>query len=148
MIVTLQDALSAVTRSAHRLREAGVELELIAVEDRPRAGDVHLVDQVQHAAYEIAGAAEMAARAAARGDVLTCQDQVIALGAALVRDLAAPERTAELGALGDRFGGETRAWAGEVLRCAQNCQRALWTDVQPAIQGYWREMSSAPHAGR
>jgi hypothetical protein len=141
MTVTVQTALTAVTASTCRLREATRELELIAVEDLPRRGDVQLVDVVHNAAFELSGAAESAVRAALRGDVATCQEHVTRLGETLVRDLADPDRLADLGALGHLRGREAGAWAGEVIRCVHTCQRALWTDVQPAVLAYWRELA-------
>jgi hypothetical protein len=141
MTVTVQSALSALAASVGRLRDSTRELELIAVEDRPRRGDVHLVDVVQHAAFEVAGEAEQAVRAIRDRDVVRCQEHVNRLGGILVGDLAAPERLAELGGLGGRHGREAGAWSAEVVRCVEACQRALWTAVQPAVLAYWRELT-------
>jgi hypothetical protein len=150
MTVTTTSALYALAASTRRLREAARELELIAVEDRPRRGDLHLVDVVQNAAFEVTGAAEHVVSALRTTGstagahplaVANCQHHVTALGAVLVRDLAAPHRLAELGVLGRRHGPEAGAWAGEVVRCVAACQRALWTDVQPALVAYWREIA-------
>jgi hypothetical protein len=32
-------------------------------------------------------------------------------------------------------------WVQEVHRRIQACQIALWTDVQPALLNYWRELA-------
>jgi hypothetical protein len=63
------------------------------------------------------------------------------LGAALVRALAAPEIQNDLAALGRERGREVSAWVREISRCIQACQIALWTEVQPALLGYWQELA-------
>jgi hypothetical protein len=63
------------------------------------------------------------------------------LGAALVRELAAPEMHNDLAALAREHGREVGAWAREISCRIQACQIALWTDAQPALLGYWRELA-------
>ena len=38
---------------------------------------------------------------------------------------------------------EPDAWAGEIVRCVQACQRVTWTDLQPSLLGYWVELIEA-----
>lgn len=155
MTVTVQSALGEVQASARRLRDLACELVLTAVEDQPRNCQVHLVTVVHDAALDVAAEAEQAAgavgpgplmaggvpEAAAAPAVARCQYHVTLLGAALVRDLAAPELHNDLTALGREHGREVSAWVREILRCIQAGQMALWTDIQPALLGYWRELA-------
>jgi hypothetical protein len=153
MTVTVQSALTQVQASARRLRETARELVLIAVEDQPRNCQAHLVAIVHDAALEVADQAEQAHAAVSPQDgdgdpprpvpqaVAHCQRHVTLLGAALVRGLAAPEMQNDLAALGRERGREVSAWLRESSRCIQACQLALWTDVQPALLGYWRELA-------
>ena len=154
MTVTAESALSLVRASAERLREAVQELVLIAVEDRPRGPELHLITQVHDAALDLGAEAEQAAgalpldgdgggesRAAAARHVAECHVRVNVLGAVLVRELAAPERITELAALGADHGREAGSWAEEIIRCIETCQHLLWTDVQPALLGYWQELA-------
>ena len=155
MTVTVQSALSEVQASAQRLRERARELVLTAVEDQPRNCQVHLVTVVHDAALDATAEAEQAAaalgleqtagialpHAVTIEEIARCQHHVTLLGAALVRDLTAPEMQNDLAALGRERGREASAWVREVSRCIQACQIALWTDVQPALLGYWRELA-------
>jgi hypothetical protein len=153
MTMTMQSSLTEVQASAGRLREVAGELVLIAVEDQPRDCDVHLVTVVHDAAMSVAAEAEQAASlvcgeelacgsATARSRAIAqCQQHVLATGATLARDLAAPELLSDLTALARERGGEVSAWVREVSRCIQACQVALWTDVQPALLGFWRELA-------
>ncbi len=154
MTVTVQSALAEVQASARRLREAARELVLTAVEDQPRGCQVHLIAIVHDAALQAAAEADQAdaalspghsprgasPRAAAQA-VAHCQHHVTLLGAALVRELAAPDLLNDLAALARERGGEVSAWVREIFRCIQACQLALWTDAQPALLGYWRELA-------
>jgi len=155
MTVTVQSALSEVQASARRLREIAGELVLAAVEDQPRNCQVHLVTVVHDAALDATAEAEQAAAAlgleqTASMDpppavtpraVARCQRHVALLGAELVRGLAAPEMQNDLAALGRERGLEVSAWVREISRRIQACQIALWTDVQPALLGYWQELA-------
>jgi hypothetical protein len=154
MTVTVESALNSVRASAERLREAVQELVLIAVEDRPRGPEIHLTTQVHDAALDLAAEAEQVTGAfppAAGGDgvpradaarhVARCHARVNGLGAVLIRELAAPERITELGALGADHGREAGSWAEEIIRCIDTCQHLLWTDVQPVLLGYWQELA-------
>jgi hypothetical protein len=150
MTVTVQSALSEVQASARRLRDHMRELMLTAAEDQPRDCQVHLVTVVHDAALEAAAQAEQAdaalSQAAPPGPavsqaVVHCQRHITLLGAALVRELATPELLNDLAELGRERGGEVSAWVREINRCVQACQVALWTDVQPALLGYWRELA-------
>lgn len=163
MTVTVQSALASVQASARRLGEAARELVLIAVEDRPRGSEVHLVTLVHDAALDVAAEAEQAdsvlppedvSGARASQAVAGCQAHVNLMGAVLVRELATPERLNDLTVFGRDHGREARAWAKEILRCIESCQHLLWTDMQPALLGYWREIADradqtcAPSDGR
>jgi hypothetical protein len=154
MTVTVQSALGEVRAAARRLRELLRELVLTAVEDQPRDCQVHLVTVVHDAALDAAAQAEQADAAMSETEprdgpplaspsqaVAACQHHVTLLGAVLVRELAAPELLNDLSALAAEHGREARAWVGETIRCIQACQVALWTDVQPALLGYWRELA-------
>ena len=153
MIVTVQSALSEVRASAQRLRELVRELVLTAVEDQPRNCQVHLVAVVHDAALEVAGQAEQAEQVVSPRDgdgtppgpasqaVAHCQRHVTLLGAALTRQLAAPEMQNDLAALARERGREVGAWVREISRCIQACQIALWTEVHPALLGYWQELA-------
>jgi len=155
MTVTVQSALSEVQISAQRLRELVRELVLTAVEDQPRNCQVHLVTVVHDAALDATAEAEQAAAAlgleqaasmtsphtVTPQEVAHCQRHVALLGAVLVRGLAAPEMQNDLAALGRERGREVSAWVREISRRIQACQIALWTDVQPALLGYWRELA-------
>jgi hypothetical protein len=161
MTVTMESAFGTVHASAGRLREAARDLVLIAVEDQPRGTDVHLVTQVHDAALDVAAEAEQAEAVLAadpsagvdRGVVVAraiagCHARVNALGSVLVREMAAPERLGELAALGVEHGREAGAWANEIVRCIQTCQQLLWTDMQPALLGYWRELADTTNSAR
>jgi hypothetical protein len=153
MTVTVQSALGETQASARRLRELARELVLTAVEDQPRSCQVHLVAVVHDAALEVADQAEQADAAVSPQDgdgappgpssqaVAHCQRHVTLLGAALARELAAPEMQIDLAALGRERGREVSAWVRETSRCIQACQIALWADVQPALLGYWQELA-------
>lgn len=150
MTVTAQSALAGVQASARWLREAARELVLTAVEDQPRNCEVHLIAIVHDAALQAAAEAEQADAAVSPEQgpggttaqaVAHCQHHVTLLGAALVRELAAPDLLNDLAALARERGGEVSAWVREIFRCIQACQLALWTDVQPALLGYWRELA-------
>jgi hypothetical protein len=158
MIVTVESALSSVQASAGRLHEAVQDLVLIAVEDRPRGTEPHLVTVIHDAALDLAGVAEHAqatlwpdgrgqgtARAATSVEVAESQARINAFGALLVRDLAAAERIKDLATLGRDHGREAGAWAKEIVRCIETCQNLLWTDIQPALLGYWRELAETIH---
>jgi hypothetical protein len=154
MIVTVESALSSVQASAERLREAAQELVLIGVEDRPSGTEFHLVTVVHDAVLDLAAEAEQAtvvlrpdeggegvSRTAISRRVAECQDRINSLGAVLIRELAAPERINELAALGKDHGREAGAWAEEIIRCVDTCQHLLWTDMEPALLGYWQELA-------
>ena len=155
MTVTVQSALSEVQISAQRLRELVRELVLTAVEDQPRNCQVHLVTVVHDAALDATAEAEQAAAAlgleqtasmdppptVTPREVARCQRHVALLGAELVRGLAAPEMQNDIAALGRERGREVSAWVREISRRIQACQIALWTDVQPALLGYWQELA-------
>ena len=155
MTVTVQSALAEVQASARRLRDLAGELVLTAVEDQPRNHRLHLFTVVHDAALDITAEAEQAdaavdpeqwaesapPRAAASQAIARCQHHVVRLGSVLVRDLAAPELLGDLAELGRERGGEVSAWTGEIMRCIQACQLALWVDVEPALLGYWRELA-------
>ena len=154
MTVTMQSALNAVQESARRLLEATRELVLIAVEDAPRNHSLHLFQVVHDAVLELAGEAEQADAALWQDDrparraehwpgparVARCQAHVNALGAILVSRLAAPEKLADLAELRRDRGREVGAWAEETVRCVGACQLVVWTDLQPALLGYWAEL--------
>ena len=152
--MTVQSALAEVQASARRLREIAGELVLTAVEDQPRNCHVHLVTVVHDAALDVAAETEQADAAvglerdaaavppgAASQVVARCQYHVTLAGAALVRGLAAPELLNDLAALGRERGREVSAWVSEISRCIQACQVVLWTDMQPALLGYWQELA-------
>jgi hypothetical protein len=153
MTVTVQSALTEVQASARRLREIAGELVLTAVEDQPRTCQVHLVALVHDAVLEVSGQAEQAAAVVNPRDgdgvlpgsasqaVAHCQRHVTLLGAALIRQLATAEMQNDLAALGRERGREVSAWVREISRCVQACQIALWTEVQPALLGYWQELA-------
>jgi len=154
MTVTVESALSSVRASASRLHEAVQDLVLIAVEDRPLGTEPHLVTVVHDAALDLAGEAELAQAALRSGEhgqgagsapasaeVAESQARINALGTLLVRDLAAAERIKDLTTLGRDHGREAGAWANEIVRCIETCQNLLWTDVQPTLLGYWRELA-------
>jgi hypothetical protein len=150
MTVTVQSAVSGVQASARRLGETGRELVLTAVEDQPRHCQVHLVTIVHDAALDVAAEAEQALAAVEAGPgadggpsqaVARCQHHVALAGAALARELAAPELLDDLAALGRERGREVSTWVAEINRRIQACQIALWTDVHPALLGYWRELA-------
>ena len=155
MIVTVQSALSEVQASAQRLRELVRELVLTAVEDQPNNCQVHLVTVVHDAALDATAEAEQAAAAldleqtanmapphtATPQEVAHCQRHIALLGEVLVRGLAAPEMQSDLAALGRERGREVSVWVREISRRIQACQIALWTDVQPALLGYWQELA-------
>jgi hypothetical protein len=153
MTVTVQTAVAAVKASAARLSDAVRELVLIAVEDQPRDTEVHLVTVIGDAALDLAGEAEQVAalwragstqdmpRARASRAVAHCQEHVNAMGAVLVRELAPPAILTDLAALGQNRGREAAAWATEIARCIDTCQQLLWTDIQPALLAYWRELA-------
>jgi hypothetical protein len=155
MTVTIESALTTAHASVGRLREAVRELTLIAVDDRPRGTEVHLVTLVHDAALDLTAEAEQA-QAALRLDspagamtrllsaaraVADCQAYVNALGGLLVTELAAPERLGELALFSRERGREAGAWVGEIVRCIETCQHLLWTDVQPALLCYWQELA-------
>lgn len=150
-------ALRELHAAATRLRDAIRELEVIAVEDSPRSGDVYLVEIVHHAAFELSGAAEQAVAAldpeATTGTAGGCRSvgctvadfhlHVNTLGTTLVRHLAGPERLAELAGL-SAYGPEPKAWSREVARGVATCQDLLWTDLLPALQACWVELVEHP----
>ena len=158
MTVTVQSALASVQASGGRLGEAVRDLVLFAVEDRPRGNEVHLVTVVHDAALDVAGEAEQAGGALrpegvpegwperislteASQAVADCHAHVNAMGAVLTRELATPERLYDLAVFGRQRGREASAWANEIARCIETCQHLLWTDVQPALLAYWRELA-------
>ncbi|MDT5367074.1 MAG: hypothetical protein QOC62_1505 [Mycobacterium sp.] len=155
MTVTIESALTTAQASAKRLREAVGELTLTAVEDRPRGTEVHLVTVVHDAALEVAAQAEQAEAALqsaqkslAASAIADCQAHVHALGVVLVHELATPERLSDLTAFTRERGREARAWAGEIVRCIETCQHLLWTDIQPALLCYWRELADTTNRTR
>jgi hypothetical protein len=147
MTVTVESALSFVQAAAARLSEAVRDLVLTAVEDRPHGNEVHLVTVVHDAALDLAAEAEMTG-AVPEGTSLTavshavasCQAHVNAMGALLARELATSERLNDLAVFGRERGREAGAWAKEIIRCIESCQCLLWTDMQPALLGYWNEI--------
>jgi hypothetical protein len=155
MTVTVQSALTEVQDSARRLRDVTRELVLIAVEDQPRNCQVHLVAVVHDAALDVAAEAEQADAAIAREmtakatapqvttahAVASCQHHVTLLGAALVGQLAAPDVLNDLATMARERDREVSAWVAEVNRCIQASNVSLWTDMQPALLGYWRELA-------
>jgi hypothetical protein len=128
------------------------ELVLIAVEDQPRGTEVHLVTAIGDAALDLAAEAEQVAsvwragntqdtpRAWASRAVAECQKHVNAMGSVLVQELAPPAILSDLTALGQNRGREAGAWATEIARCIDTCQQLIWTDMQPALLAYWREL--------
>lgn len=154
MTVTVASALTSVHGSAERLREAVQQLVLIAVEDGPRGTELHLTTIVHDAALDLAAEAEHAtaalgprweadgvSRAAASHRVRAYQACVNRLGCVLIGELATAERLHYLAALGTDHRREAGAWAEEIIRCIETCQHLLWTDVQPALLGFWQEFT-------
>jgi hypothetical protein len=154
MTVTVESALSLVRASAERLCEAVQELVLIAVEDRPGSTELHLATLVHDAALDVAaeaewvigvlradGPEERTSGGATSRHIAECQTHINVLGSTLVRELAAPERITELATLGAGHGREAGTWAEEIIRCIETCQYLLWTDMQPALLGYWQELA-------
>jgi hypothetical protein len=155
MTVTIESALTSTHASAERLGDAVRELVLIAVEDRPRGTEVHLVTVVHDAALDLAAEAEQAEAAlrlehradrptrsvTASRAIADCQAHVNVLGAVLVRELAAPERLSDLAGFGHERGREAAAWAKEIVRCIETCQHLLWADIEPALLAYWQELT-------
>lgn len=145
MTVTVQSALSAAVSATRRLRDATRELVLIATEDQPQGCQAHLITVVHDAVLDVAAEAEQADTALRQGNgagaVVRGQEHLTRLGALLVRDLAAPERLDDLVALSRDYGREAGAWAGEIIRSMHGCQQLMWTDVQPALLGYWQELA-------
>jgi hypothetical protein len=155
MTVTAQSALADLRASVHRLLETVRELVLIADEDQPRDCHVHLITLVRDAALDIGAEAEQAdaalrslaetaqwpPMATTCGAAARSQVHLIELGLVLTRDLAEPGRLNDLATLGGQHGREAGAWAGEIVRCIQGCQHLMWTDVQPAVLAYWRELA-------
>lgn len=152
--MTVQSALASVQLGTGRLAEAVRELVLIAVEDRPRGSDVHFLTVIHDAALDLAAEAEQAAAAVrpeCRSDgislaeasraVADCQAHVNTMGALLVRELTTPARLDDLTVFGRNRGREAGAWATEISRCIESCQLLLWTDMQPALLGYWQELA-------
>jgi hypothetical protein len=161
MTVTVESALSAVQTAAGRLHQAVQELLLIAVEDGPRGIELHLATIVHDAALDLAAEGEQAwallqpggrvsnvSRTVTARQLAEYQAGVVALGAVLVRELAVPERLTDLTALGRDHGREAGAWAGEIIRCIETCQHLLWTDLQPALLDYWRELADLTDGSR
>jgi hypothetical protein len=162
MTVTIESALTSAHASAGRLREAVRALALIAVEDRPRGTEVHLVTVVHDAALDLTAEAEQAAAAlqleplaggisrtvSASRAVADCQAHVNALGGVLVRELAGPERLSDLAVFSHERGREAGAWAGEIVRYIETCQHLLWTDMEPALLCYWRELADTTNGTR
>ena len=159
--MTVQSALASVQVCAGRLGEAVRELVLIAVEDRPRGSEVHLVTVVHDAALDIAAEADQAGGALRPEDrpaglslaeasqaVAGCQAHVNAMGAVLARELTAPERLHDLAVFGRHRGREASTWAREIARCIDSCQQLLWTDMQPALLGYWQELADVTNRTR
>ncbi|MFF4253269.1 hypothetical protein ACFY1L_18880 [Streptomyces sp. NPDC001663] len=147
MTVTVQSAYAELAAAVCRLRDTARELELIAVSDHPRGGDVALVDEVANAALEVSGAAEETTAAfrdttGGAAAVSLCQTHILTLGQILVGRLASPERLTELDALGAEHGHEAGAWAGEVVRCVHTCQQSLWSDVLPALFAHGQETAA------
>lgn len=147
MTVTVQSALTAVAASTRRLRDAAGDLVVFA-EDEPTGCQVHLVTIVQDAALDLAAEAEQAGAVleearppAAAQAVAACQQHLTSMGTVLVTRLAAPDRLGDLAAFGREHGREAVEWAGEIARCVAICQQLIWTDLQPALLGYWREVA-------
>jgi hypothetical protein len=153
MTMTVESALASVKVCAGRLRQTMLELVLIAVEDRPRGSDVHVVMVIHDAALDLAAEAEQAgvafqpeigtgiSLAEASQAVADCQAHVNAMGAVLVRELTTPARLGDLAMFGRDGGREAGAWTSEIVRCIEDCQLLLWTDMQPALLGYWQELA-------
>lgn len=156
MNVTVQSALGEVQAAAGRLRELARELVLTAVEDQPRSCQVHLVTVVHDAALDVAAEVEQAAAAVDPGPkadglsraVARCHHHADLAGAALVRELVTADLLNDLAALARERGREVSAWVAEVNRCIQACQVALWTDVHPALLGYWQELADLADRNR
>jgi hypothetical protein len=155
MTVTVESALTSVHGSAKRLREAVQHLVLIAVEDSPRGTELHLASIMHDAALDLAAEddhatvalwpdtrTESVSRAAAFRRVLDYQARINSLGSVLTGELATAERLNHLATLGTAHGREAGAWAEEIIRCIETCQHLLWTDVQPALLVYWRELAA------
>jgi len=159
--MTAESARSAMHAAAGRFHEAVQELLLIAVEDGPRNVELHLATIIHDAALDLAAEGEQAwavLQASARHDdrpravtprqLAEYQARILALGAVLVRDLAVAGRLNDLAGLGRNHGREAGAWADEIVRCIETCQHLLWTEVQPALLGYWQELTDMTSPAR
>jgi hypothetical protein len=154
MTVTELSALADVRASVRRLIDTVRELVLIADEDQPRDCHVHLITLVRDAALDVASEAEQADSALRSLEAASCppiavtcsvaarsQEHLIELGSVLTRDLAEPGRLNDLVRLGGQHGRAAGAWAREIIRCIQACQRVMWTDVLPTVLAYWGELA-------
>lgn len=145
--MTVDNARSGLLAAARLLLDSTRELELMAVEDRPRTADVHLLDVIQNSAFELSGeVAEGVAAlktADAQAAVASCHTHTNRFGEVLIRDLANPQRVRELVGL-SRYGREAGLWAREVMQSITTCQRLLAVELQPALLACWIELVERP----
>jgi len=139
----------------HELHEGLIGLRTTVVEDKPRGGDIVLVDIFGDAADDLLGWLEEALAKASEGQqaathpidldrarraLTTCQERFNRISQRFSSDLVCYERIAELTRFGRKHGREWHAWATSVKQALDWCQQPLYALSQTLFR-CWQEIS-------
>jgi hypothetical protein len=152
--VALEKTFKELCEALRRLRDELQALRVTVVEDKPRAGEVMLVDEFGNTTEEALGWIEEALVAAtesrraviarfdqegARRALVQSQEQFHQSALRLSADLLAYERIEELMRLGRARRGEWQAWCGGVKESLDRCQAHLFAIYQTLFT-CWQEL--------
>ena len=141
--------------SLHGLRDSLRQLQLAAVEDRPRHSDLLPVEALGESVEDLLGVVHQSVMAAAaalvgpgaepvpwklRQGLAQIQDQVDEAALRIGFDLGSHQRLADLDELAGDRGGEWRAWTASVHQALEHCQPPLRA-TQRALLACWLELT-------
>jgi len=153
--MALAAALDQVLASLQAMREALLDVRIAAIEDKPRRGDVVLVDVFGDAADELLGWLEDAvseigiARQAiehgpdlyhVRRELIGCQQYYQRIALRFSFDLLSYARMAELMSCGRTRGDAWRGWANGLKNALERCRQPLY-DLDQALFECWQELT-------
>lgn len=153
--MTLEASFQALSMRFEILRDAVSSLRVTVVEDKPKKGDVALVDNLSNSLDDLLAcleASQSAARDAreavdyptdlqsARRSLILCQENFNEFSHRLFSDLLAYDRLVELNGFASERGGEWRAWSDTVTEVVGRCWQPAY-DVTQALFICWQEIT-------
>jgi hypothetical protein len=152
--VTLEKTFGHLDIQLSRLQEALEALGTTVEEDRPKRGDVVVVEHLADAVLALRGIVEESRSAAkeamrvspqrmdnqaARQSLTTCQERFHVFATQFYSDLVAYERVSDLASVGRERGRDWSKWADVVRQELEQC-RTFVDEVRDALFLCWQEL--------